>query len=92
MFLDSGDLIEIGLIASISKYTNQDLIIGAVKVSRGNLITIRKQPDLKLINYINPIYLGSVLVKLKFVDYCVLKLVEKKTGNLDGAASSSLQY
>ena len=67
MFLDSGDLIEIGLIASISKYTNQDLIIGAVKVSRGNLITIRKQPDLKLINYINPIYLGSVLVKLKFV-------------------------
>lgn len=67
MFLDSGDLLEDGLISELQRYIQSDFILGLANVSTTRAVKVRKQPSLKLINYINPIYLGSVFIKLKYV-------------------------
>lgn len=67
MFLDSGDMIEEQQVEDLPVMVENDCIIGAALVESNNGCHIRRQPSLKLIRIINPIYLGTGFVKYNYV-------------------------
>lgn len=67
IFLDSGDTLNADLLTNIKKFQDYDLIIGRAMVSVNGKTKYRRQPSIKLIPYINPIYLGSAITKFEFL-------------------------